>query len=601
LPYSDPDGLYTRKPDGCSRGTKLLIDVIYTVAYHWQPLYPSLSPISVLDLNEGSCSTINHATHDDGTHVDIIAGCATSVSCADKQPKIVLAKLVRGHGRGVRHFEQRRGGPPGSERLLRAAGGLYSLEVAVHAERYERYRSRFPLPRPGQEAGRHVQLMSDLGFAPILASLAWTALATALLAGGCSSAENGAAARTPGEDAGHAGGDGDGGIEPPADSGPQPVDSGPEPADGSTTDADAGPRVAQYDPRATGQTWTAPTLGGTCGARTINENFSSGNYNVHHYLLSLPPAVDVVVTATRTAGTWSPAVILHDDRGVTVFDGVLAGSTSNLSVEETAGSAAESLELRVNAPLGMHVSAFVTDWDVVDSDFSAALSTDARYSIEVSPECAPLGPLTVNGVQLDWRQERWIRTIARAVVPEMLGTAGERLDKASYVAWWALKEGVLNVNNPLSYSNCSFPPDKHIGPLEICPNENNAWQVGISGVQSAWRSVESVETLAVSVHPEKSITDVLADAARLAGFGAATTTGQSIAASTDRLRMSWLLRDGAVGFEAQYRPVYDQCFVRQESWCFGTGWSSTASFAPDRAGAEQSVADLRSIFEALAP
>lgn len=94
LPDSEPPGLYVKKGDACSWGSKLLIDVVYTVATHWKPLYPSLSPLSVRDLNENvaACGT-NHATHDDGTHVDIVAGCATSMYCTDKAPKIALAKL----------------------------------------------------------------------------------------------------------------------------------------------------------------------------------------------------------------------------------------------------------------------------------------------------------------------------------------------------------------------------------------------------------------------------------------------------------------------------------------------------------------------------
>ncbi len=93
LPQSQPPGLYTRKADDCSRGTKLLIDVLYTVAYHWKQKQPSLSPIKYLDLNEGTCSSVNHATHDDGTHADLTAGCATQVSCTNNQPAIDLAKL----------------------------------------------------------------------------------------------------------------------------------------------------------------------------------------------------------------------------------------------------------------------------------------------------------------------------------------------------------------------------------------------------------------------------------------------------------------------------------------------------------------------------
>ncbi len=93
LPESNPPGLYTRKADDCSRGTKLLIDVLYTVATHWKKLRPELAPIKIMDLNEGSCSSVDHATHDDGTHVDLSAGCATQVACKDNQPAIDLAKL----------------------------------------------------------------------------------------------------------------------------------------------------------------------------------------------------------------------------------------------------------------------------------------------------------------------------------------------------------------------------------------------------------------------------------------------------------------------------------------------------------------------------
>ena len=93
LPDSEPPGLYTRKADDCSRGTKLLIDVLYTVALKFNQVRPSLSPIAFRDLNEGSCSTVDHQTHDDGTHADVVAGCATQVACADNQPAIDLARL----------------------------------------------------------------------------------------------------------------------------------------------------------------------------------------------------------------------------------------------------------------------------------------------------------------------------------------------------------------------------------------------------------------------------------------------------------------------------------------------------------------------------
>jgi len=93
MPPSDPEGLYTRKEDDCSRGTRMLIDVLYTVAVRWHEIYPDLSPIAIRDMNEGWCSTVDHATHDDGTHADIVVECATDVSCADDRPAIDLAML----------------------------------------------------------------------------------------------------------------------------------------------------------------------------------------------------------------------------------------------------------------------------------------------------------------------------------------------------------------------------------------------------------------------------------------------------------------------------------------------------------------------------
>jgi hypothetical protein len=72
LPDSEPEGLYTHKQDDCSRGTQLLIDVLYTVAWSWHAADPSRPPIAVLDINEAWCS---------------------SVSCSDKAEVLELAKL----------------------------------------------------------------------------------------------------------------------------------------------------------------------------------------------------------------------------------------------------------------------------------------------------------------------------------------------------------------------------------------------------------------------------------------------------------------------------------------------------------------------------
>jgi len=94
LPDSEPPGLYTRKAR-CSRGNRNLICVLYTVAQRWAELRPSSTRLAISDLNE--CNPLlagdaDHATHDDGTHVDITAGCATNAGC-DAVESIDLAKL----------------------------------------------------------------------------------------------------------------------------------------------------------------------------------------------------------------------------------------------------------------------------------------------------------------------------------------------------------------------------------------------------------------------------------------------------------------------------------------------------------------------------
>jgi hypothetical protein len=94
LPESEPPGLYTKKHDDCSRGNQLLIELLYTVAWHWNQRRPALSPIAFRDLNEAWCSSVNHATHDDGTHADVVITCATDVSCSDKEPFLELARLI---------------------------------------------------------------------------------------------------------------------------------------------------------------------------------------------------------------------------------------------------------------------------------------------------------------------------------------------------------------------------------------------------------------------------------------------------------------------------------------------------------------------------
>lgn len=234
------------------------------------------------------------------------------------------------------------------------------------------------------------------------------------------------------------------------------------------------------------------------------------------------------------------------------------------------------------------------------------MNTGYASRISGLPECGSssgdtgTGDLIVRGHTLDTTQERWVRYIATEVVPEMRGDRATRLDHAATVAWWSLKEGVLDLSYALRYSNCNFGPgdDRHIGALDSCV-PGRAWQVGLSGVQAAWMSTSEVEGLASSVHPGRSISSILAEAAEEAGYAPGTSTSDAIVSSSGQLRASWLLREPAVGFEAQYPIIDRECFTNAYAWCFGSGWTTSARFAPTQSAARQAVADLRAILDAL--
>jgi hypothetical protein len=410
---------------------------------------------------------------------------------------------------------------------------------------------------------------------------------------GCGDSAEGEVSSNTGGVAGDAGGD--------SSTATGGASTGGAPGD-AAADTAPPPTKTPYDPCSSGSCWSAPTLG-ACGALTTSQTYSSGLYNVHRYLLMAPAGVEIEIVATRTGGTWSPALVVHDSQGLTVHDGQKSYSTPALDVSAiTPPPSSDAVGVRLVASARMHVAVFVTSDAVLGSQLKDSLPTDAKYTLSAKLGCTPAPPLTVRGVTLDGEQELWVRYIAEHVVPLVPGTEAERIEKSALVTWWALKEGVLNVNNPLSYSNCSIPPDKHIGPIETCPNPNNAWQVGLSGVQAAYRTLDSVEKLAASVFPARPLGELLTEAAVTAGFGSGTAIGQAITGAQDRLRLSWLLRSSPVGFEAQYPPVRDQCFkAPTKAWCFGTGWPSSASFAPNQTGANESVDDLKKLFQQLAP
>ncbi len=284
-----------------------------------------------------------------------------------------------------------------------------------------------------------------------------------------------------------------------------------------------------------------------------------------------------------------------------LFDGATGRTESGLTVDAiTDGRSGAVAEVRLTSGADRAVSVFVTSWAAVESSFANGPPTSADYTLTISGSCPGMMMRTcmVNGYEVGDPACAWIHYVGLEVVNRLEGTRAERLDAAAAVTWWALKEGVLSLSNPIAYSNCNFPEgDMHIGPLEVCA-DGRAWQVGMSAVQVPGRELSTLEASArtlFGMEPDAVLELTALEAALDDGDRAA------VVASTGDLRRSWLLRTTAIGFTLQAPTVTRECITETRTWCYGTGWFETMRYAPDRDGALTAVADIRALLDGLAP
>jgi hypothetical protein len=403
----------------------------------------------------------------------------------------------------------------------------------------------------------------------------------------------------------------DGPVEQPdavADPGMDPdaadpdADGGPDadvPDDGVTDEPL--PEPEQLRPCENGSCWDTDAIPARCRETTVNEDFSSGRYNVHAYGSTLFGGSDTAVTLTRTGGAWQPAIIVAEG-DLVIYDGAVGLVREGLSVtRETDGTSGDEARVLFTTDRDLHVTIHVTGWEVVESDFVDFLPTDATYRLLLENVCdLPPVECEVNGHTVDEPACGWLYYIALEVVPLLEGTRSERVDKAAVVGWWSLKEGVLFLDYALSYSNCGYTDgQRHIGPLEVCPS-GLAWQVGLAAVQVPDHPFDDVVATALRLFPGMSVEEILEAAAVEAGLSSAEVA--AVVASTDQsLRKSWLLRSSPVGFTHEEGLVTDQCIDRRLSWCFDDGWYPSNLFAPDYDSAMAAIEDVRAIIDALAP
>lgn len=384
-------------------------------------------------------------------------------------------------------------------------------------------------------------------------------------------------------------------------------DTGALPDDADTAPDDTGQEPAaprQLTPCDDGSCWETELPVQLCHAASEDEDFSSGDYNVHRYHSSAQADVETRLRLTRTAGTWQPALVVARVDGTTISDGEVGQVEDELEVQVVRsgrdGDVAE-VSIRSDATMGLYV--YVTGWEAVDSDFVESQPQDSSYTLEIDSVCddPPLDctePI-VNGHSVAEPACGWLEYFGREVVPALSGGRDDRLDVAATVAWWSLKEGVLFLDNPIVYSNCAFESgSEYIGPLETCPS-GRAWQVGISGVQVPTFLDGQPSQQAEALFPALSEAQVLENTATEALLSASEI--DAVVASTDDLRASWLLRNSPIGVMLQVELVQRECVEGSYDWCYGSGWTATALYAPDKAGALSSIADIRDIFDGLAP
>lgn len=204
--------------------------------------------------------------------------------------------------------------------------------------------------------------------------------------------------------------------------------------------------------------------------------------------------------------------------------------------------------------------------------------------------------LVVAGHQLLANEEASVRWIAANTMPRVAGTLSQRLTSVSRVAWWSLKEGVLGLTNPHSYSHCD---NGDRNPLATCPV--SVWQIGIAAMQQQNATLSQSEAAATQLYPGWTVQDVLAHTATYAGYPVGTAAYNQIVNSTGSFRNSWLLRNHGVGFTLNEPIVSYQCVDNSFSWCYGTDWAETTWYAPNRTAALRAIGELRSILYALAP
>jgi hypothetical protein len=146
-------------------------------------------------------------------------------------------------------------------------------------------------------------------------------------------------------------------------------------------------------PCAEASCWNPERTLTACGATSWDENFSSGRYSVHRYLVTLPAGGPLTIRLERTGGTFAPALLVSDRAGRMAYGGEPASLHPDVTVRSAAsGRTGTFAEVTLEASRDVDAYLYVTGWAILDGAFRGTLATTSRYRVSVTQSCTPPAP-----------------------------------------------------------------------------------------------------------------------------------------------------------------------------------------------------------------
>jgi hypothetical protein len=123
-----------------------------------------------------------------------------------------------------------------------------------------------------------------------------------------------------------------------------------------------------------------------CGARLIDEDFSSGRFNLHRYDATVPGGEPITLTLERSGGVYQPMLLITEVGGELVFAGDAVTLRPDVLIMNGSTSISEvSVTLQVSTT--RMLTLWVTDVEVAADDFSGSINTNATYRLSALQLC----------------------------------------------------------------------------------------------------------------------------------------------------------------------------------------------------------------------